>query len=426
MSWGGGESSGETSSDSYFTTPAGHTGVTFLASSGDTGAPDSYPSASPNVVSVGGTSLYLTAQNNYSSESGWNGSGGGISADEAQPAYQQGVVTQSSSYRTNPDVSYDADPNTGFPVYDTLNNGTSAPWGQWGGTSDAAPQWAALIAIADQGRAVYGKSPLDGPTQTLPTLYSLPAGDYHDITTGTSTGSPNYSAGAGYDLVTGIGTPYANLIVPALVGPTGLMVNGTLPAAGSEVFTPPTTFTVTTSDAVNLASLQAGEFLVNGIPATSVSYTPGSTTITFGYGTSPVTAQGLESMQINAGAFTRQSDGSPVQQFSATFRYAAVLLQVASTTPAVNGTFTMTPPLVYDVNFNTQVLPSSVSTSSLSLVGISGEYVASATVLPGNTTVEFTLGGSYPQGTLTASIVAGAITDPYGNPSRRFFRQLHR
>ena len=218
MSWGGSESSGETAYDSDFTTPSGHPGVTFLASSGDTGAPVSYPSASPNVVSVGGTSLYLTAQNNYSSESGWSGSGGGISADESQPAYQKGVVTQSSTYRTNPDVSYDADPNTGFPVYDTLNNPPSAPWGQWGGTSDASPQWAALVAIADQGRAVYGKSSLDGPTQTLPTLYGLPAGDFHDITTGTSTGSPNYSAGPGYDLVTGRGTPYANLIIPALAG----------------------------------------------------------------------------------------------------------------------------------------------------------------------------------------------------------------
>ena len=181
----------ETADDSYFTTPSGHAGVTFLASSGDERAPPIYPAASPNVVSVGGTSLYLTAQNNWSSESGWSGSGGGISCLRSRSRPIRRAWSRSrTTYRTNPDVSYDADPNTGFPVYDSLNNPASTPWGQWGGTSDASPQWAALVAIADQGRALDGKTSLDGPTQTLPALYSLPAADFHDITTGTSTGSP--------------------------------------------------------------------------------------------------------------------------------------------------------------------------------------------------------------------------------------------
>src|SRR5579863_1137642 len=85
MSWGGGEFSSEVNYDSYFTTPAGHTGVSFFASSGDTGAPASYPESSPNVVSVGGTSLFLNGSN-YSSEVAWSGSGGGISSYESQPA----------------------------------------------------------------------------------------------------------------------------------------------------------------------------------------------------------------------------------------------------------------------------------------------------------------------------------------------------
>src|SRR5207247_11432261 len=62
------------------------------------------------------------------------------SSAESQPAYQNGVVTQTTTARANPDVSYDADPNTGFPVYDSYNNGSSSPWSQFGGTSDAAPQ----------------------------------------------------------------------------------------------------------------------------------------------------------------------------------------------------------------------------------------------------------------------------------------------
>jgi hypothetical protein len=225
MSWGGGEFSGENTYDSFFVTPSGHNGVTFVAASGDSGAPPIYPSVSVNVLSVGGTSLPgLDTAGDYTSETGWSGSGGGLSAGttaqgfESQPSYQKGVVTQSSTVRANPDVSYDADPNTGFPVYDSYNNGTSAPWGQWGGTSDAAPQWSALLAIADQGRALVGLSSLDGPSQTLPKLYALSAGDFHDITSGSSTGFPTYSAGTGYDLVTGRGTPIANLVVSDLVG----------------------------------------------------------------------------------------------------------------------------------------------------------------------------------------------------------------
>jgi hypothetical protein len=236
MSWGGNEDPTELGNDGNFTTPAGHAGVTFLVSSGDSGAPPSYPAASPNVVSVGGTTLSIDSAGNYRGESAWGGSGGGISPYESQPAYQSGVVTQSSTQRTNPDVAYDSDPSTGFPVLATYSEGASAPWVQVGGTSDAAPQWAGLIAIADQGRLLAGEGTLDGPSQTLPMLYKLPAADFHDITSGFSTGTPEYSAGPGYDLVTGIGTPIANLVVRDLVGapatpaaPTGLTATGVAP-----------------------------------------------------------------------------------------------------------------------------------------------------------------------------------------------------
>jgi hypothetical protein len=240
MSWGGGEFLGENTYDSYFTTPAGHGGVTFVAASGDSGAPPIFPAISVNVLAVGGTTLpNLDSAGNYTSETGWSGSGGGLSAGttsqgfESQPSYQSGVVTQSSSFRANPDVSYDADPNTGFPVYDSYNNGTSAPWGQWGGTSDAAPQWAGLIAIADQGRALAGLGSLDSASQTLPKLYKLSASDFHDITSGTSTGTPQYSAGTGFDLVTGLGTPIANLVVSDLVGQSSIHFGVSAPSAST-------------------------------------------------------------------------------------------------------------------------------------------------------------------------------------------------
>jgi hypothetical protein len=218
MSWGGGEFSRERNWDSYFTTPSGHSGVTFVTASGDNGAPPSYPAVSPNVLSVGGTTLSLNSSGTILGESAWSGSGGGISAYELLPGYQVGVVTQTSTRRANPDVAYDADPNTGFPVYDSFNNPPSAAWDQYGGTSAATPQWAALIAIADQGRAAIGLGSLDGPTQTLPKIYALPSADFHDITTGSSRGFPSYPAIPGYDLATGRGSPVADRIVADLVG----------------------------------------------------------------------------------------------------------------------------------------------------------------------------------------------------------------
>ena len=81
-----------------------------------------------------------------------------------------------------------------------------------------APQWSAIIAIADQARAATGQSALStggGQLQTI--LYDNPT-DFHDITSGTSTGSPHYSAGPGYDYVTGLGTPMVNLVIGSFGG----------------------------------------------------------------------------------------------------------------------------------------------------------------------------------------------------------------
>jgi hypothetical protein len=115
------------------------------------------------------------------------------------------------------------------------------------GTSAAAPIWAGLIAIADQERVDAGGTALTGYNQTLPALYALPPADFHDITSGTN-GDP---AGPGYDLATGLGTPVANLLVPALAGYQPPSLNSTqigvtaLPAA--PVFGQAVTLDVTVS-----------------------------------------------------------------------------------------------------------------------------------------------------------------------------------
>ena len=146
----------------YFTTPPGHVGgsatmggaglaggVTFLASAGDNGAyaqgtttiTPQYPACSPNVVAVGGTTLTVSGSNpnyTYGGETAWGsgtdsgftgGGGGGISEYENQPVYQNGVVSAfSTTHRTYPDISADADPNSGVPIYDSWDFGASTPW----------------------------------------------------------------------------------------------------------------------------------------------------------------------------------------------------------------------------------------------------------------------------------------------------------
>ena len=233
MSWGGSEFPNETNFDTYFTTPDGHQGVTFLAASGDSGGyygPE-WPSVSPNVVAVGGTSLQLSTGGVYMSESAWSDSSGGYSIFESEPNYQNSA--QGSGTRTTPDVALDADPNTGYAVYDSVSYQGYVGWQEIGGTSSATPQWAGIIADADQGRVADGQGTLDGATQTLPLLYSLYASprspsyldytdDFHDITRGSS--SFFTRAGTGYDLVTGLGSPKVSAVVNALA-------NNPVPAA---------------------------------------------------------------------------------------------------------------------------------------------------------------------------------------------------
>jgi subtilase family serine protease len=205
--------------------------VTFIASSGDAGGATEWPAVSPNVLAVGGTALSISdSLGTYAGETGWSGSGGGISAFEKKPSYQSSV-TQSSTMRTSPDVSFVADSNTPVELY--FNGGWTAVYG----TSVGAPQWSAIVAIADQGKALAGQGTFDGPSQLLPAIYSVSANDFHDITSGTAGGN---TAGVGYDLVTGRGSPLANLLVAdlqAVAGTTGGTSGGTSGGTGGTTTT---------------------------------------------------------------------------------------------------------------------------------------------------------------------------------------------
>jgi subtilase family serine protease len=414
MSWGNAES-GITDSqwDSTVSTPAGHQGITFVSSAGDTGTPGGYPAYSPNVLAVGGTSLTLS-NGAYGSETTWNTSsteatGGGISTQELEPSYQDAVVPSADTnngHRAMPDVAFDADPNTGVAIVDSEDYGSSTPWidGLIGGTSFGAPSWAALIAIADQGRATEGLGTLDGVSQTLPEIYTMPSTNLHDITTGNNN---TYSATTGYDLVTGRGTPVASSVVGYL---DSFSVTGTSPVAGSTVHTDsPTSFTVTFSDPYSTSGLVASDFEVNGIAATSFTDTT-STSITFNFATSPVTNQGTQTMTIAAGAIHRAADGAAIQAYSQTFNYDPTSqLSVVSTSPS-EGSQAVVPFTSLTVNFNEAYAQSSINTSNLHL----SQGTVTGFTFTSSTSVTYTLSGLTSAGTLNVSIAAGAITDTGG------------
>ena len=192
MSWGTSEFSGENTYDSYFNNS---NGIVFFASSGDSGAGVIYPSTSPNVVAVGGTRLTLNLDGSVASETGWSGSGGGVSAYETQPQYQLNYTIQGANgKRAVPDVSYNADPASGFSVYDTTAYQGQSGWFQLGGTSAGAPQWAAIhsLGLSTSNVNFYHDA------KTNPSLF------FRDVISG-SNGA--YSAQVGYDFVTGLGSP---------------------------------------------------------------------------------------------------------------------------------------------------------------------------------------------------------------------------
>ena len=216
MSWGGTEWSTESAYDSHFNVA----NVSFVASAGDSGElttlPEvEWPAVSPYVVGVGGTSLYLDANGNRIpgpsglSETAWSSSGGGLSSYYGIPSWQQGWNLW-ANVRGVPDVSYVADPNTGLYVYCSTYSRRGS-WLQVGGTSAGAPQWAALIALANQGRAsgVSGNNDIYSTTVDG-TPATINANNLLDISSGSNGSDPDDISAVGYDLVTGLGSPVAH------------------------------------------------------------------------------------------------------------------------------------------------------------------------------------------------------------------------
>jgi len=192
LSWGGREFSTEGTLDAHFVKP----GVVFVASSGDVGGLATYPSESPNVISVGGTTIVRNGDQ-FLKETAWGGSGGGPSVFEGRPSFQTGVAHTDPLKRSAPDVSADADPFSGVAVFDSTACQGRSGWLVVGGTSLAAPLVAGMINTA--------KSSSTSSQQELARLYKN-GGDstkFRDIVEGKA---GSYNAGPGYDFVTGSGS----------------------------------------------------------------------------------------------------------------------------------------------------------------------------------------------------------------------------
>jgi subtilase family serine protease len=182
-----------------------HPNTAVVVSSGDSGFGIACPAVENTVVSVGGTTLNLNGDNSYNSESVWGGTGSGCSSVQAARAWQTSLANWTSTgcgtNRAMNDVAADADPFTGAAVYDCSYYG-SCGWLQVGGTSLSAPLIAAVYALAGNAdRVAYPAS--------LP-YRKLGKSSLHDVTSG-SNGSCSpaiqCTAGPGYDLPTGVGTP---------------------------------------------------------------------------------------------------------------------------------------------------------------------------------------------------------------------------
>lgn len=203
--------------------------ISYFSASGDTGATDyvdshntvgnipttSFAADSPWITSVGGTTLQ--SEGSGFRETAWSNSGGGFSRFYAMPSYQKLLPSKVQQQFTNrrgvPDVSADADPNTGLPIY--LNG----QWSSAGGTSASTPVWAAIEAIANQ-MAGHPLGFINASLYKLATSSSYQQ-DFHDITEGNNSYQPTntqgYSAAIGWDPVTGLGTPNAEKLIPDLI-----------------------------------------------------------------------------------------------------------------------------------------------------------------------------------------------------------------
>ncbi|MFI5734108.1 trypsin-like serine protease [Kribbella sp. NPDC051587] len=328
------------SHDSY--TQMAAQGVTMLSASGDWGATGcgyngdnstiqaDYPPSDPLFTGVGGTQLKTSdSAGTWQSESCWNQggsgntrSGGAYSIIYDRPGWQTGT----NKYRSVPDVALDADYGAGaLSVY--MNGG----WQDVGGTSLSSPLWAGYVAMVNQKAKAGGKANLGGMN---PTIYAIAkssqySSTFHDVTSGSN---GTYSAGTGYDLCTGWGTPQGdNLADPLINGATPPAANDFSIAAdpSSVSVDPGKTVTTTITTKVTKGSAQTVALTASGLPSgVTASFEPSSVTAgnssmltltaasTASPGTTSVTVTGKSSETSHTATVALTVNGSGQGDFS--------------------------------------------------------------------------------------------------------------
>jgi subtilase family serine protease len=273
MSFGTNEGNWTSSVDAAFS----GVNMTYLAATGDWGSQVMWPSVSSKVVAVGGTTLNSVG-NGTRSEVGWTLTGGGISAYTATPSYQASNVPGLGSVarRAVADVAFNADPKSGQYVA-VINAGASAAsWVSAGGTSLSTPQWAGLVAIANAVRATTGKPPvgalhtaLYGQIATVPGTY---ASVFSDITASSNGTCSLCTAKAGYDALTGLGTPNVTSLLTALTGAAANQAPIVTSASITGKVATPLSFTV------SVASSNPVTYALSGAPSGMAISTAGVVT----------------------------------------------------------------------------------------------------------------------------------------------------
>lgn len=287
--------------DPYFQKMAAQ-GQSFFAASGDystwaaSGNSEAWPADDAYVISVGGTDLVTaSAGGAWQSETSWADSGGGISPDKiALPWYQQDPsITNnpnggSATLRNGPDVAANSD----FTFY-TCANQKSCNANLYGGTSFAAPMWAGFAALANQQLATNKQGPVGflNPTIYSQNITAAYAANFHDISSGTS---GSYSAGTGFDLVTGWGSPTVALI-SALTSGTPVPVPPSFTVAAS-----PGSVTVSRGSSVNTTISTSGSNGFNSSVALKASGMPSGVTVSFSPSTIAAPGTGASTMKVSA------------------------------------------------------------------------------------------------------------------------------
>jgi subtilase family serine protease len=413
-SYGGSESSSETSYDnSYYK----HPGVAIVASSGDSGYTREYPAASPWVTAVGGTSLSRASNARGWTESVWStssteGAGSGCSAYETKPSFQ---TDTGCARRTIADVSAVADPATGVAVYDSYGSGG---WTVFGGTSVASPIIGAMYALATSPAA-------NAYPNSYP--YADPSG-LNDVTTGhTASCSPAYlcTGEVGYDGPTGLGTPNgAGAFGPASTGPSdfSVSVNPTNLSVADGSNATATVSTAVTSGSSESVSLGASN-LPSGVTASfspSTINSGSSSTLTFtasasaAPGNYSITITGTGSTGSHTATLTLSVTPAAVNDFSLSVSPASASVSAGSGTTATIST-AVTSGSAQSVSLSASGLPSGASAAfspSSVTAGASSTLTisTSSSTAAGTYTVTVTGAGSSATHTTSFSLTVTAAT----------------